>query len=66
MNMFQIQSIEGWASRLGYVVEKNESGGYVWFKESEIKFTNCETIEELIDQILAEIKISFKRNDLEG
>lgn len=62
--MSGFRSIEGWASRLGYVVEKNESGGYVWFKENEIKFKNCDTLEELMDQILLEIKISF-RNDLE-
>lgn len=52
------QTIESWASNIGYVVEYNESE-YIWFKESKIEFHKCKTIDELIDQILNEIKNSY-------
>lgn len=51
-------TIESWASNIGYVVENNESK-YIWFKENKIEFKECDTISELIEQILNDIKISY-------
>ena len=51
-------NIQSWASQIGYVVEDAKSK-YVWFKENKIEFHECNTVDELIDQILNEIKNSY-------
>lgn len=56
--MKSFHTIESWASSIGYLVENNESK-YVWSKEDKIEFHECNSIEELMDQILSEIKKSY-------
>lgn len=56
--MKSFYTIESWASSVGYLVEKNESK-YIWFKEEKIEFHECSSIDEVMDQILSEIKKSY-------
>lgn len=53
------RNIESWASRIGYIVEESEQGRYVWYRENNLEFHNCVSVEDVIDQILAEIKASY-------
>ena len=52
-------NIESWASRIGYIVEKSEDGRYAWHREGALEFHDCFSVEDVIEQILAEIKSSY-------
>lgn len=53
--------IESWASSLGYVVEKKETGeGYTWHSEKTEIFKECSSVSETIEQILDEIRSSYE------
>lgn len=52
-------NIESWASRIGYVVERSEDGKYTWHKENTLEFHDCFSVEDVIEQILVEIKSSY-------
>ena len=52
-------TIESWASSIGYVVE-SESGRLFWQSENESDFRSAGDVKEVIDFILAEIRESYK------
>jgi len=53
--------IESWASSLGYVVEKKETGeGYIWHSQKTEEFKECSSVSQTIDQILNEIRSSYE------
>lgn len=54
-------TIESWASSIGYVVEKTDSG-LVWYKEHYTRFYRCSSVEEAVSQILSEIRDSLKED----
>jgi hypothetical protein len=57
-------TVESWASRLGYVIEKAEDGSSkcVWHKEVNLKFNHCNSVEEAVDQIIEDIRKSLEIN----
>jgi len=55
-------TIESWASNIGYVVEKTDSG-LVWYKEHYTRFRRCSSVDEAVDQILHEIRESLKEKE---
>jgi hypothetical protein len=57
MNKFK--TIESWASNLGCIVE-SDSEGYVWYKENGSKYAYCKTVQDVIDQILSDIRSSYE------
>lgn len=57
--MASYNSIESWASRLGYVVERCE-GGYVWHPAHEQAVNFCATSREAMEKILEAIKGEYK------
>jgi hypothetical protein len=58
--MHNFQTIESWASSVGYVVEKDERLGYVWHRENEISSRSCPTVSEVMDAVLEEIRRSYR------
>jgi hypothetical protein len=57
--MKKFKTIESWASNLGYIVE-SDSDGYVWYKENNAKYAYCKTVQDVIDQILLDIKSGYE------
>lgn len=55
--MKKFYTIESWASGIGYVVERTESG-FVWYKENDARFRKCSSVSEVLDEILSEIRES--------
>lgn len=57
-------TIESWASRLGYVVEKSESNPdvFIWYKEYSLRSQKCNSQSEIIEQIIEDIKKSYVGN----
>jgi hypothetical protein len=51
--------LESWASNIGYVVEKDDSGDYVWSKEGG-SLNKCHTAGEVVDRILEDIRSSYQ------
>jgi hypothetical protein len=51
-------TIESWASILGYIVER-QNGTYVWFRENDSIHKSCFSIDQLMNDILEEIKESY-------
>lgn len=59
--MKTFRTIESWASNIGYLVEKNEHGpGYIWYRESHLDHKNSNTINELINDILNDVRKSYE------
>lgn len=66
--MSEYLTIESWASRLGYIVEKTRDGylveksyeGYVLHKQSRISWFSVETASQVVDSILADIKTQYE------
>lgn len=54
-------TIESWASSLGYIVEEHNTG-YIWYKECDLSHKSCETIKEVMESILQEIKSTYLGN----
>jgi len=52
-------TIESWASSLGYVVE-NKNGCYEWHKEDDLSYRVSSCIKELMKDILEDISNSYK------
>lgn len=55
------RNLESWASRLGYIVERTESG-WIWHREND-PFRHLPTAMEVVDAILSEIKSEYKGVD---
>lgn len=55
----KFKTIESWASSIGYIVEKTESG-LVWYKEHTMLFNKCSSVPEVVEAILSEIRESFE------
>jgi hypothetical protein len=55
--MKKFYTIESWASSLGYIVERTESG-FVWYKEHAMQFKKCSSVSEVLNEILLEIRES--------
>lgn len=53
--MAPYNSIESWASRLGYVVERCE-GGYVWHPSDDHSVRFCTTSREVVEKILESLR----------
>lgn len=53
--MSKFNTIESWASIIGYVVEKTDNG-FVWYKENTLIFHKCVSAHEVAEQILSEIR----------
>jgi len=51
--------LESWASNIGYVVEKDEFGEYLWSKEGG-SLNKCRTAGEIVDRILEDIRSSYQ------
>lgn len=58
--MPKFQTIESWASSVGYVVEKDLRLGYVWHREDEISSKNCPTVGEVMEAVLEDIRRSYE------
>lgn len=56
-NKVSLMTIEGWAARLGYVIEIHGSTFHV-HKESDTSEFKCESRSEVVDLILGELKKS--------
>lgn len=56
--MAKYSTIESWASRLGYVVERT-SCGYVWHRENERANGTLATVEDVIEAILGDLKAEY-------
>jgi hypothetical protein len=52
-------SVESWASRLGYIVEKTEVG-YVWHAFDEQTQHVCDTAAKVVDEILVRIRGEYE------
>ena len=61
--MRNFQTIESWASSVGYLVERDDSLGYVWHREDEMISKSCATVAEVMDAILDEIRRSYRREE---
>ncbi len=55
-------SLESWAARLGYIVERISSG-WVWHLENGPVSKECHSPREVVDSILAEIASEYKGGD---
>lgn len=57
-------TVESWASRLGYVVEKSESNpdSIIWYKEYSLRSQKCKTTSEVVEQIIEDIRKSYVGN----
>ncbi len=53
------KNIESWASSIGYVVEDNFDG-YVWYKEGSVTQKKCRSADEVMDQILEDIRSNYQ------
>lgn len=52
-------TIESWASRFGYVVERTE-GGYVWHLENDPQVRFAATAREVLDAILGALRDEYE------
>jgi hypothetical protein len=53
------RTLESWASRLGYIVERTDSG-WVWHRENGSVSKEVSTANEVIDAILGEIRSEYE------
>lgn len=51
-------TIESWASRLGYIVERTD-GGYLWHLENEPSVGELPTAGEVVEAILDRIRSEY-------
>lgn len=58
--MHNFNTIESWASSVGYVVEKDDRLGYVWHRENEVANRSCSTVAEVMEAVLDDIKRSYQ------
>jgi len=57
--MRKYQTIESWASSLGYIVERT-SEGFVWHLEEEPPVNKCATVAEVLEAILGRIRSAYE------
>jgi hypothetical protein len=57
--MGSYRTLESWASRLGYIVERTESG-WVWHRENGPASMEVSSAREVIDAILGEIGAEYE------
>lgn len=56
-------TIESWASNLGYIVEQtreNDNIVFVWHEEQKGPFKKAYSIEQVMNDILSEIKSAYR------
>jgi hypothetical protein len=53
------RTLESWASRLGYIVERTDSG-WVWHRENGPASREVSSEREVIDAILGEIRSEYE------
>lgn len=59
MKLGKYNSLESWASRLGYVVEKTESG-YLWHSFDEPGQKACDSPSGVVEAILGMIRSEYE------
>ena len=57
--MKKFRTIESWASSVGYVVEPGAEG-YFWYSENSLECNRCESVSDVIEQIIYDIKSSYE------
>ena len=55
------RTLESWASRLGYIVEKTESG-WVWHRENG-PLQELSTSKEVVDAILSVLRSEYEGDE---
>jgi hypothetical protein len=58
----KFSTIESWASSIGYIVERTESG-LVWYRENALNFRTCSSVSDVVESILTEIRESCGVNE---
>lgn len=53
------RTLESWASRLGYIVERTDSG-WVWHRENGPISKEVSSVGEVMDAILGEIRSEYE------
>jgi hypothetical protein len=53
------RTLESWASRLGYIVERTDSG-WVWHRENGPVSEEVSSAGEVMDAILGEIRAEYE------
>lgn len=53
--MSKYTTVESWASRLGFTVEKSHDG-YIWHSSDESALNHCQTAGEVVEKILQRIR----------
>jgi hypothetical protein len=53
--MAKYNTVESWASRLGFVVEKAQDG-YIWHASDETALNFCPSAEEVVEKVLRRIR----------
>lgn len=57
--MASYSTIESWASRLGYIVERTEDG-YLWHLENEPSLGTLPTASDVVEAVLARIREEYE------
>lgn len=56
--MFKYTTIESWASRLGYIVERTDCG-YVWHAYDDPVTETCASATEVVNIILDRVRAEY-------